>query len=625
MVAAGAAAAAAAAPRMNPSPSPHRRRASSALSPSKSTNSNANADANRGSAGGGGGGGGKPKGKGVPSRYLLAPSSKSTTTSTSSSSTTTTNSSATSNSTSTSASTPSRRFASPLPRRSASVDRPRPASNAASGEASGPNGATPTTTSTRSLSVAFQGRSYFLETSKAKPATSPSPVRRPVAAASTTPERRRPSMGTVPERGKVFEGGHSHQRWPMSSVRASHGFEGNPLTKSLDCSLDKRGASVLAAVRSLRQSMVFEEGVRRTSFDSGDYLMSSDTESVSSGSNSGSQDAGMGISHRARQSPKGMSVPARFLQDAAVSRSHRMADPSSPFMTHNSGFASSPRTAPVKKSLLNGLGSSPLNRPFRQPSPSKLVANSSRRMSSPSRARGSVGVSASYGDQHGRSSSGYGLKCEARRRWLGCSKVDCEHLLKILSNRHLQWRCVNAQADATLASQKMTAEKYLCDAWITTLGMRKSVALKRFQLQLFRNNWKLMTVLKGQMDFLEEWSLLDRDHANCLSEIVEALTATILCIPVTDGAKADIQDVKNAVGSAVDVMQTIGSSICTLLAKLSGTSILVSDLAKIATQERSLMDQSRELLSTLASMHVKYCSLQGQRVQTTTHRRRMRS
>lgn len=423
-------------------------------------------------------------------------------------------------------------------------------------------------------------------------------------------------MGTVPERGKGFEGGHSHQRWPMSA----HGFEGNPLTKSLDCSLDKRGAAVLAAVRSLRQSMAFDEGVRRPSFDGGDYLMSSDTESLSSGSNSGSQDAGNGIANRARRSPKGMSVPARFLQDAAGSRLHRFADPGTPYVTHNSGLASSPRTAPVKKSLLNGFASSPLNRPVRQSSPSKLVGNSSRRMSSPSRARNSVGASASLGDQQGRSSSGYGIDGQARRRWLGGSKVDGEHLLRVLCNRHLQWRCVNAQADAALASQKMTAEKDLCDAWITTLGMRKSVALKRFQLQLFRNNWKLMTVLKGQMAYLEEWPSLEPDYADSLSGIVDALTATILCLPVTDGAKADIQDVKNSVGSAVDIMQTIGNSICTLLAKLSGTSILVSDLAKIAMQERLLMDQSRELLSTVASMHVKYCSLQGQRVQTS-HRR----
>lgn len=600
MVAAGAAPAA---PRPNPSPSPHRRRAASALSPSKSTNANANANADARATTA------KPRAKAVSSRYLLAPSSKSTSTSTS-----TTTSSSTS--TSTSASTPSRRFASPLPRRSSSVDRPRPAGagNAAPGE---PNGAT--TTTTRSLSVAFQGRSYFLETSKAKPTTSPSPVRRPVAPpppSSTTPERKRPA---VPERAKGSEAGHAHQRWPMSA----HGFEGNPLTKSLDCSLDKKGAAVLAAVRSLRQSMVFDDGVRRASFDTtGDYLMSSDTESLSSGSNSGSQDAGTGISHRARPPTKGMSVPARFLHDAAGSRPHRFADPpGTPYTTHNSNLASSPRTAPVKKSLLlNGFASSsPLNRPARQSSPSKLAGNSSRRMSSPSRPRNSTGASASTGDQQGRSSSGYGVDGQARRRWLGGSKVDGEHLLRILCNRHLQWRCVNAQADAALASHKMTAEKDLCDAWITTLGMRKSVALKRFQLQLFRNNWKLMTVLKGQMPYLEEWSSLEMDYADSLSGIVEALTATILCLPV-DGAKADIQDVKNSVGSAVDIMQTIGSSICTLLAKLSGTSILVSDLARIATQERALMDQSRELLSTLASMHVKYCSLQGQRVQTT-HRR----
>ncbi|KAL6894139.1 hypothetical protein ACP4OV_008237 [Aristida adscensionis] len=615
MVAAGAAAAA---PRLNhPSPSPHRRRAASALSPARS-NPTATANAN-----GGGGGAAdarpKPKTKAVPSRYL-APSAKSASTSTSTSTTTTTTSSS-SNSTSTSASTPSRRFASPLPRRSVSVDRPRPAGNAAGAEPAGPNAGT--TTTTRSLSVAFQGRSFSFETSKAKPATSPSPVRRPVAAAAgaTTPERRRPGVPVVPERGKVYEGGPNHHRWPMSA-RASHVFEGNPLTKSLDCSLHKRDAAVLAAVRSLRQSMVFEEGVRRSSFDGGDYLMSSDTESVSSGSNSGSQDAGMGIPHRGRPSQTGMNVPARFLQDAAASRSHRFVDPGTPYLSHNSGLATSPRTAPVKKSLLNGFVSSPLNRPMRQPSPSKLTGNPLRRMSSPSRARNSVGSSTASWDQQGRSSSGYGLDGEARRRWHGGSKVDCEHLLRILSNRHLQWRCVNAQADATLAAQKSTAEKYLCDAWITTLGMRKSVALKRFQLQLFRNNWKLMTVLKGQMAYLEEWSLLERDYADSLSGIVEALTATILCLPVTDGAKADLQDVKNAVGSAVDIMQTIGSSICALLSKLAGTSILVSDLAKVASQERTLMEQSRELLSTLATMHVKYCSLQGQRVQTT-HRRFM--
>jgi hypothetical protein len=276
-------------------------------------------------------------------------------------------------------------------------------------------------------------------------------------------------MSSVPEKGRGFEGGHTHHRWPMSA-RMSQGFEGNPLAKSYDCSLHKRDAAVLAAVRSLRQSMVFEEGVRRSSFDGGDYLMSSDTESVSSGSNSGSQDAGIGISHRASSSSKGMSVPARFLQDAAASRSHRFADPSTPYLSHNSGLSTSPRTAPVKKSLLNGFASSPLNRSMRQPSPSKLTGNPSRRMSSPSRPRNSTSW-----DQHRRGSSGYGMNGQVKRRWHGGSKVDCEHLLRILSNRYLQWRCVNAQADAALAAQKLAAEVSIYDHWQNNYGLWISV------------------------------------------------------------------------------------------------------------------------------------------------------
>jgi hypothetical protein len=41
------------------------------------------------------------------------------------------------------------------------------------------------------------------------------------------------------------------------------------------------------------------------------------------------------------------------------------------------------------------------------------------------------------------------------------------------------------------------------------------------------------------MPYLEEWYSLEMDYADSLSGIVEALTATILCLPV-DGAKVGI-------------------------------------------------------------------------------------
>ncbi|RRT49909.1 hypothetical protein B296_00049061 [Ensete ventricosum] len=40
-----------------------------------------------------------------------------------------------------------------------------------------------------------------------------------------------------------------------------------------------------------------------------------------------------------------------------------------------------------------------------------------------------------------------------------------------------------------------------------------------------------------QMTYLEEWSLMDRDHSNALSGAIEALKATTLRLPVVGGAK----------------------------------------------------------------------------------------
>uniref|UniRef100_A0A0A9APT2 Uncharacterized protein n=1 Tax=Arundo donax TaxID=35708 RepID=A0A0A9APT2_ARUDO len=69
-------------------------------------------------------------------------------------------------------------------------------------------------------------------------------------------------------------------------------------------------------------------------------------------------------------------------------------------------------------------------------------------------------------------------------------------------------------------------------------------------------------------------------------------------------------------------MQTIGNSTITQLTKLAQTNVLASQLSRVAMQERVQMAQCRELLSTLASMHVTYSSLQGQRIQLNQRRLR---
>ncbi|KAF8406216.1 hypothetical protein HHK36_008301 [Tetracentron sinense] len=109
-------------------------------------------------------------------------------------------------------------------------------------------------------------------------------------------------------------------------------------------------------------------------------------------------------------------------------------------------------------------------------------------------------------------------------------------------------------------------------------------------------------IMKKQMTYLEEWALLDRDHSSSLSGAIEALKDCTLRLPVVGGARADIQNVKDAVGLVADMMQAMTSSICSLLSKVEEVNSLVAELANVTTKERALLNKCKDLLLTLATM-----------------------
>lgn len=401
-----------------PSPSPHRRRP---LAPSEKDN----AAVSR-----------KPPSKEISSRYSSPSSSTST----------------------------SRRFFSPLPttsssgpKRSHSVDRSRPSTAAHGGEDVPSVAARTLRTTTRSLSVSFQGESFSFQTSKARPAASPSPSRK------ATPDRRRPA-GAPARSDHLSENSKplNHSRWPAARAQQSNVL----LTRSLGCSPIGKKDPVLDAVRLLRQSMVLDEALRQNSYNvggGGNLSASSDTDSVSSESNSGSQE--LSIPPRARPLPRGISVPARFLQETK-GRLHRLPEPGTPISSTVSRTASTPKPVGVKKSLINGLlssppvASSPRHGSIAHPSPSKLSATlSSRDVGSPSQARnGTVRSSSSPGGQLGKAPSILSFSAEVRRGRKGEGRIEEAHLLRLCHNWHLQWRYANAQADAALMAQGLNAE-----------------------------------------------------------------------------------------------------------------------------------------------------------------------
>ncbi|CAO1939331.1 unnamed protein product [Urochloa humidicola] len=512
------------------------------------------------------------------------------------------------------------------------AERPRqapPSSLAADAVATTGNAAT----TRRTLAVAFQSPTYSLETTRAR---SGSPSASAAAAAATpTPEKK--MSGSAPgtaARAKVSDASQNTYRWPAASSaatappRGGHGGRtalAAAMTPERSASSRKQSAAAAAA-----RPAAFHATPRRASVDGAgnEYLLALSSDDTDASSSSGGSGDGAAVPHRRsvgsgppRPSPRSvaamMSSSAQFARDATGTRSERFAIPA----------PASPLPAPVKKrSLFNGLLSSPFGRSsLKQPSPNKPAARSSfRRTASPSPARRSTGDAPGYaGNTQGRtsSSSGCGFDGDTKLKAPAAIKTEEEHQLRLLYTRNLQWRLVNAQAGTALSLQTTAAEKTLSGAWIAILRTRKSVAIRKMQIQLLRNNCKLMAVLRGQMKYLEEWSFLERDYAHSLSGTTQALNATVLRLPVSNGAMADIQGIKNALCAAVDVMHPIGNSTSTQLPKLARTKVLVSQLSRVFIQEHILIAQCRDLLSTLASMHVKYSSLQAQRIQINQRRR----
>ncbi|MBA0693479.1 hypothetical protein Goari_003851, partial [Gossypium aridum] len=104
------------------------------------------------------------------------------------------------------------------------------------------------------------------------------------------------------------------------------------------------------------------------------------------------------------------------------------------------------------------------------------------------------------------------------------------------------------------------------------------------------------------MIFLDEWALLDHDYFSSLSGATEALKASTFRLPVVSGARADVQKLKDAICSAVDVMQAMASSICSLLSRVAKLNSLLAELGNLSANEFALLNQCKDLLLAIAAM-----------------------
>ncbi|KAI3673087.1 hypothetical protein L6452_39197 [Arctium lappa] len=468
----------------------------------------------------------RPESRDVTSRYLSATASSNPSIDTMTSSSSSSSSSSTTTLSLNSVCTPRRRLpsmnhvspASPVNnKRDQSVERHR-SGNSHTGEMLNK-------TSARSLSVSFQGESFAVPVSKvAKPANN--------GLRNGTPERRKITVAT-PARACENSKPIDKQRWPGRSRQGSF--------------MKSSGSGIAGAVEALRKSMTAGKTVNKlvNDSDNSDHAISDTDSDVRRGGR------------------RAIAVPARFWQETInlLRRVQPESVSASPSKSNKliSGYKfldDGPKLSP------KGSPSSPVRGAIPLPS-------SGKRGIPLSPERNAVGCNSNLGN----TPSILSFSVDSRRGKVGEKKLVDAHVLRLMHNKHLQWRFANAKIDAAMLVQQATAEKSLYNAWVTISKIWHSVISKRVEMQQLKQNLKLHSILKKQvrndeMSYLDNWDLTDRDHSISLAGAIGALESSSLCLPVLSGAKADIQNLKDAICSAFDVMQAITVSICSLVTKV---------------------------------------------------------
>ncbi|XP_042000153.1 AUGMIN subunit 8-like [Salvia splendens] len=243
-------------------------------------------------------------------------------------------------------------------------------------------------------------------------------------------------------------------------------------------------------------------------------------------------------------------------------------------------------------------------------SPSRAKAVNSSRGSSPARIRPS-----SPTRKLQSAASVLSFITDIRHGKKAANHIEDVHNLRLLYNRLLQWRYANAQSDDALQSQRVKVERVMCSVWVEITSLWDSIMEKRIEIQKLKLKLKLYSVLDNQICGLNEWALIETDHISSLTWAIEDLQASTVLVPVIRGARGNIKTIKEAVCSAVDVMQAMGSSLCSVLLKVDKMNCLVSELADVVIEGRAMFDEYESMLISIAELQVEEYSLRSHLLQ----------
>ncbi|KAK8916972.1 hypothetical protein KSP39_PZI022929 [Platanthera zijinensis] len=188
------------------------------------------------------------------------------------------------------------------------------------------------------------------------------------------------------------------------------------------------------------------------------------------------------------------------------------------------------------------------------------------------------------------------------------------HRLKIMAARLMQWRFVNARAEAAMAA-KAVAKNKIFFSWLKITEQRNIVAAKRILIQRRKQKIRVIKAINPQLNLLNTWDLLAKIYLGALTSLVKAFEATCLPIPLVEGAKANLVMVHNCICTSMDLMLAIESAIQEFYSKAELVKSLVCELVEVMRQELEGLVELRTTNHLITSLEMQEISLRAHLIQ----------
>ncbi|CAL0309164.1 unnamed protein product [Lupinus luteus] len=204
---------------------------------------------------------------------------------------------------------------------------------------------------------------------------------------------------------------------------------------------------------------------------------------------------------------------------------------------------------------------------------------------------------------------------DTRKGRKGSSQLDDVHSMRMLYNRHLQWRFANAKAAVTMKSQQRGSEKALYSLAMKLSELRDSVNMKGIELGHLQSLQTVSKILEAQIPYLDEWSALEEDYSVSIAETIQGLMNALVQLPTGGNVRVDVREMEEALNSALKMMETIVFHIQRFMPKAEETDTSISELAIVAGGERALVGECGDLLSKAHKLQMEECTLRSQLIQ----------